>query len=117
MGNRVVTVPSERYPLAATDLYQVLDTSDVPAGVLSIVTGERDELANVLALHDDVAAIWYAGSQVGSARIEKACAGNIKASWVNHGRVRDWYAAPQGQGREYLRRATQIKNIWIPYGV
>jgi aldehyde dehydrogenase (NAD+) len=116
MGNRVVAVPSERYPLAATDLYQVLDTSDVPAGVVSMVTGERDMLAKVLAQHDDVAAIWYAGSRAGSALVEKACAGNIKASWVNHGRPRDWFHAPDGQGREYLRHATQIKNIWVPYG-
>jgi aldehyde dehydrogenase (NAD+) len=116
MGNRVVAVPSERYPLAATDLYQVLDTSDVPAGVVSIVTGERDVLAKVLAQHDDVAAIWYAGSKSGSAMVEKACAGNIKASWVDGGRSRDWYRAPEGQGRDYLRHATQIKNIWVPYG-
>ena len=116
MGNRVVAIPSERYPLAATDLYGVLDTSDVPAGVVSIVTGERDVLAKVLAQHDDVAAIWYAGSKTGSALVEKACAGNIKASWVNGGRSRDWYRAPEAQGRDYLRHATQIKNIWVPYG-
>ncbi|MGD0474567.1 MAG: aldehyde dehydrogenase family protein [Candidatus Velthaea sp.] len=116
LGNRVVAVPSERYPLAATDLYQVLDTSDVPAGVISIVTGERDALAKVLALHDDVDAIWYAGSQAGSAMVEKACAGNIKASWVNDGRERDWHRAPEGQGRDYLQHATQVKNIWVPYG-
>jgi aldehyde dehydrogenase (NAD+) len=116
MGNRVVVVPSERYPLSATDLYQVLDTSDIPAGVVSIITGQRDALANVIAAHDEVAAVWYAGSKAGSAMVEKACAGNIKASWVNAGRSRDWYSAREGQGREYLRHATQVKNIWIPYG-
>jgi len=116
MGNRVVVVPSERYPLAATDFYQVLDTSDVPAGVLNIVTGERDALAKVLAQHDAVAAIWYAGSQAGSAMVEKASAGNLKATWVSHGRARDWYSAREAQGREYLRHATQVKNIWVPYG-
>jgi aldehyde dehydrogenase (NAD+) len=116
MGNRVIAVPSERYPLAAGDLYQVLDTSDVPAGAVSVITGERDMLATVLAQHDDVGAVWYAGSEAGSARVETACAGNIKASWVNHGRGRDWHSAHEGQGREYLRHATQIKNIWIPYG-
>lgn len=116
MGNRIVAVPSQRFPLAATDLYAVFDTSDVPAGAVSIVTGERDVLANVIAQHDGVAAIWYAGSQAGSAAVETACAGNIKASWVNHGRARDWFSAREGQGRDYLRHATQIKNIWIPYG-
>ena len=50
-----------RYPLAATDLYSVLETSDVPAGVVNIVTGRRDALAKVLAEHDDVDAIWYFG--------------------------------------------------------
>ena len=54
MGNTVVVVPSERHPLAATDFYQVLETSDVPAGVVNIVTGPRDTLAKVLAEHDDV---------------------------------------------------------------
>ena len=49
MGNTVVIVPSERHPLAATDLYQVLETSDVPAGVVNIVTGARDALATTLA--------------------------------------------------------------------
>jgi len=116
VGNRVVAVPSERYPLAATDLYQVFDTSDVPAGVVSIITGERDSLAKVIAQHDGVAAIWYAGSKTGSAMIERASAGNLKATWVDHGCKRDWYSAPEAQGRDYLRHATQIKNIWVPYG-
>jgi len=116
MGNRVIVVPSERQPLAATDFYQVLETSDVPAGVVNIVTGERDVLAKVLAQHDDVAALWYFGSKAGSAIVEKASAGNIKASWVNNGLERDWLSVTQGQGRDYLRHATQVKNIWAPYG-
>src|SRR5690606_39291344 len=67
MGNRVVAVPSARWPLAATDLYQVLETSDLPGGALNIVTGVRDELAGVLAKHDAVEALWYVGSREGSA--------------------------------------------------
>ncbi len=116
MGNRAVVVPSSLHPLAATDLYQVLDTSDVPAGVVNIVTGERDTLARTLAEHHDVAALWYVGSAAGSAMVEKASASNLKATWVNEGKARDWSSPQQGQGREYLRRATQVKNIWIPYG-
>ena len=54
-----------RLPLAATDFYQVLDTSDVPGGVVNIVTGLRDELAPVLAAHDDVDGIWYFGTRGG----------------------------------------------------
>ena len=116
MGNRVIVTPSRDHALIATDLYQILDTSDVPGGVINIVTGEQDELAKTLAQHDDIAAMWYVGPKEGSAMVEKASIGNLKATWVNYGKERDWFDPVQGQGREYLRRATQIKNIWIPYG-
>ena len=116
MGNRVVLVPSPAHPLAATDFYQVLETSDVPDGVVNIVTGDRDVLARTLADHDDVAALWYCGSADGSAAVEKASSGNLKPTWVSHGLSRDWFDGGAGQGREYLRRATQIKNVWIPFG-
>jgi aldehyde dehydrogenase (NAD+) len=116
MGNAVVAVPSERWPLAATDLYQVLDTSDVPGGVVNIVTGHRDELSETLAAHDDVEAVWYFGGAEGSEMVERLSAGNMKRTWVSHGRGRDWLAAEQGEGREFLRQATQVKNIWVPYG-
>jgi aldehyde dehydrogenase (NAD+) len=116
MGNRVVAVPSPVDPLAVTDFYQVLETSDVPSGVVNIVTGESDVLARTLAEHDDVAALWYFGSQEGSAMVEAASIGNLKATWVNHGRPVRWSDPGEGQGREYLRRATQVKNIWAPYG-
>ena len=116
MGNRVVAVPSPVHPLAATDFYQVLDTSDVPGGVVNIVTGDRDELAKTLAEHDDVAALWYFGG-AGTAMVEKASAGNLKPTWCGNGTRRNWLDRTQGQGPEYLRRATQVKNIWIPYGV
>ncbi|HEX7039464.1 MAG TPA: aldehyde dehydrogenase family protein [Trueperaceae bacterium] len=116
MGCRVVAVPSSRWPLAATDLYQVLDTSDLPAGALSILPGDRDELAQVLARHDGVEALWYFGSREGSAMVERESAGNLKATWVNHGRRRDWFDPEQGEGREFLRRAVRVKNIWVPYG-
>ena len=113
MGNRVVAVPSSRQPLAATDLYQVFDTSDLPGGVVNIVTGERDELARTLAEHDEVAALWYFGPGVKA--VEAASAGNLKATWASP-KPRDWLSRAQGQGTEYLRRAVQVKNIWVPYG-
>ncbi|HEX7117649.1 MAG TPA: aldehyde dehydrogenase family protein [Longimicrobiales bacterium] len=115
-GNTVVAVPSQRAPLAATDFYQVLETSDVPGGVLNIVTGPRDELAEVLAAHDDVDGIWYFGPRQGGAAVERLSAGNMKRTWVSHGLRRDWYDPVQGQGVAFLRHATQIKNIWVPYG-
>ena len=117
MGNRVVVTPSQHHPLAACDLYQVLDTSDVPDGVVNIVTGDRDQLASVMAKHDDVAACWYVGSAEGSAAVERESAGNLKATWVNHGKARDWLDPAQGQGEAFLFRATRIKSIWTPFGV
>ena len=116
MGNRVVVTPSPSYPLVARDFYQVLDTSDVPAGVVNIVTGDREALTKTIAEHDDIAAFWYFGSKEGSALAERASIGNLKATWVNHGRPRNWFDAAEGQGREFLRHATQVKNIWVPYG-
>jgi aldehyde dehydrogenase (NAD+) len=116
MGNSVVAVPSPHQPLAATDFYQVLETSDVPAGVVNIVTGERDELAKTLSEHDEVACLWYHGSSAGGAAVEKFSAGNLKSTWTNQGRQFDWFSETQGQGEEFLRHATQVKNIWIPYG-
>ncbi|MFO0680877.1 MAG: aldehyde dehydrogenase family protein [Sandaracinus sp.] len=116
MGNTVVVVPSERHPLAATDLYQVLDTSDVPGGVVNIVTGLASELAPVLAAHDGIDAIWYFADPSGEAAVERASAGNMKRTFSDHGQARDWLDPLQGEGRELLREATQVKNIWVPYG-
>jgi aldehyde dehydrogenase (NAD+) len=116
MGNRCVIVPSERMPVPALDLCQVLETSDVPAGAVNIVTGERDVLAETLALHDQVDCMWYFGSRQGSARVEEWAAASLKRTWVSHGRRRDWMSAQYGEGRTFLRQATQIKNIWLPYG-
>lgn len=116
MGNTVVVIPSQPFPLSATDCYQVFETSDLPAGVVNIVTGLRDGLSKVLAEHDDVDALWYFGSQEGSTMVELASAGNMKRTWVSYGRARRWEERQQGEGEEFLRAATQIKNIWIPYG-
>ncbi|MEP5763241.1 MAG: aldehyde dehydrogenase family protein [Halieaceae bacterium] len=116
MGNRVIAIPSHRHPLSAADLYQVFDTSDLPAGVVNIVSGDRDELALVLAEHYNVDALWYRGSQQGSSLVEKAAAANLKATWVNYGKVCDWLDPQQGEGKDYLRAATEVKTIWAPYG-
>ena len=113
MGNRVVAIPSQNMPLAATDLYQVFDTSDLPGGVVNIITGARDELAKTLAGHDDVAAMWYCGPAEGARMVETESAGNLKATCILPNR--DWLG-PEGQGRSFLTRATQVKNIWVPYG-
>lgn len=114
-GNRIVVVPSARFPLAATDFYSVLETSDLPAGVINIVTGQRDALARTLADHDDVDAVWYFGSRVGATAVEKASAANLKRTWTEW-TGREWLDPRAGEGRDFLRRAVQVKNIWIPYG-
>lgn len=115
-GNCAVVLPSESAPLLATELYQVFDTSDLPGGVVNIVTGRQSELVKTLAEHDGVDSMWYFGHGGLSKQVEEMTIGNLKQSWVNHGKARDWYSPEQGEGREFLRRATQVKNIWVPYG-
>jgi aldehyde dehydrogenase (NAD+) len=116
VGNRVVAVPSEPYPLSATDFYTVLETSDVPAGVINIVTGSAMELGKSLAGHNDVDALWAFGSQGLSAMAEKASTGNLKRIFTDYGKAWDWMDPAQGEGPLFLRRATDVKNVWIPYG-
>lgn len=114
MGNRIIIVPSSTAPLLATDLYQVIETSDIPAGVVNIVTGNKESLMKVLAEHDQVESVWYQGSAEGSTMVELASAANLKRTWVNYGKETDWFA--NGEGKQFLRASCQIKNIWIPYG-
>ena len=115
-GNSVVILPSEKSPLSATDFYQVLETSDVPAGVVNIVTSERTTMIKTLAEHDAVDAVWYFADAAGSAFVEKASAENMKRTWVSYGLSRDWQSEEQGAGEDFLFNATQVKNIWIPTG-
>ncbi|UTA48272.1 aldehyde dehydrogenase family protein [Simiduia sp. 21SJ11W-1] len=115
MGNRVVMLPSEQHPLIATDFYQLLETSDVPGGVVNIVTGERDSLVKVLAEHLQVDALWYFGSAAGNAAVELASVANLKRTWAQGGGEYDWFAQDT-QGTRFLQEATQVKNIWVPYG-
>ena len=115
MGNRIVLAASQPFPLVATDFYQVLDTSDVPAGVVNILTGDHAELAPHMAKHLNVDAVWsFSGSDL-SRQIEQGAAGNIKRTWVNNGQSRDWLGA-EGEGRAFLQAATDVKTIWVPYG-
>merc|ERR1719379_2907665 len=89
-SNAVVVIPSEKFPLSALDFYQVFETSDLPAGVVNILTGSRDHLMKTLAEHQDVQAAWYFGSAEGSKWVEYTSAENIKRTWVNYGLTRDW---------------------------
>ena len=114
MGNRVVVVPSAAYPLAATDLYQVFDTSDLPGGVVNIVTGDPRELGETLAAHADVDALWSFAGNVDRAALEARSAGNLKRTWINAS-APNWTGA-DGEGRAFLAQATEVKTIWVPYG-
>lgn len=116
MGNTVVAVPSERYPLVIGDLYQLLDTSDVPGGVVNLVAGPPPELAKTLAEHDGIDAIWCFRSDEEASFVRNASAGNMKQVWTNDGREYDWFNPAQAEGRWFLQHATQVKNIWVPYG-
>lgn len=115
-GNTVIAVASESYPLITGDLYQLFDTSDVPGGAVNIVTGYASQLAKVLAEHDDVDAIWSFTDEAGAAAAKAQSVGNLKQVFTNEGRAIDWFDAKQGEGRWFLEHATQVKNIWVPYG-
>jgi aldehyde dehydrogenase (NAD+) len=116
VGNTAIVVPSETYPLITADLYQLFDTSDLPGGVVNIVTGYTSQLLKVLAEHDDVDAIWCFADEAGAAAAKSFSTGNLKQVFTNEGRAIDWFDVKQGEGRWYLQHATQVKNIWVPYG-
>ena len=116
VGNTVIAVPSEAYPLITSDLYQLFDTSDLPGGALNIVTGYRSQLLKTLAEHDDVDAVWCFGDDAGATTAKAMSVGNLKQVWTNEGRAIDWFNPKIAEGRWFLEHATQVKNIWVPYG-
>jgi aldehyde dehydrogenase (NAD+) len=116
MGNRVVAIPSETYPLIAADLYQLFDASDVPGGAVNIVTGYASQLLKTLAEHDDVDAMWSFGDEANASAAKAMSVGNLKQVWTNEGRAIDWFNSKLAEGRWFLEHATQVKNIWVPYG-
>lgn len=118
LGNRVVVLPSAAHPLSALDLYQVFDTSDLPDGVVNIVTGSADGLARTLACHSDIDAVWrHDGSVEGCAEVERLSAASLKRTWVGGARGRDWYSTAQSGGRAVLAHASRVKHIWMPYDI
>ncbi|MEM8823690.1 MAG: aldehyde dehydrogenase family protein [Pseudomonadota bacterium] len=114
LGNRLVLMAPETAPLTATDLYQVLDTSDVPGGVVNILTGDHGELAPQVAGHNGVDAVWSFSSADISGVIETECAADLKRSWVNYGRGRDWVAP---SSKPWLEAATEVQTVWVPFGL
>ncbi len=116
VGNTVIAVPSETYPLITGDLYQLFDTSDLPGGAVNIVTGYASQLLKTLAEHDDVDAIWSFGDEATAASAKAMSIGNLKQVFTNEGRAIDWFNPKVSEGRWFLEHATQVKNVWVPYG-
>jgi aldehyde dehydrogenase (NAD+) len=115
-GNTAIVVPSEAYPLITADLYQLFDTSDLPGGAVNIVTGYASQLLKALAEHDDVDAIWCFGDEANASAAKSFSTGNLKQVFTNEGRAIDWFDVKQAEGRWFLQHATQVKNVWVPYG-
>ncbi|MEM1101560.1 MAG: aldehyde dehydrogenase family protein, partial [Pseudomonadota bacterium] len=112
MGNSVVALASHPYPLAALEFVQVLETSDLPAGALNILTGEPEALSKTLAEHLALDALWSFAPRSLAQGIEAASAGNLKRTWISE-TDRAWDARDI---REALEHATEVKTIWVPYG-
>lgn len=114
MGNRAVLVASEPFPMAAMEFVQVLETSDVPAGVANVLVGPVADLAPHMAGHADIEAVWSFASADLSEVIERESAANLKRTWVTNGHARDWYDPTDC--RAFLEAATDVKTVWVPYG-
>lgn len=106
-GNTVVAVASESHPLAAIELAEALATSDVPGGVVNILTGHRSELAPWLASHMDVNALDIAGADGDAPDLERAAAANVKR--VVHG-------AADAQSPWEIAAFLELKTVWHPVG-
>jgi acyl-CoA reductase-like NAD-dependent aldehyde dehydrogenase len=112
-GNTAVVVASERAPLPALSLGEVLATSDLPAGVVNVLSGRTAEIAAPLAAHQDVGAIDLTGADAGLAReLEVAAADNLKR--LRRPRAEDWSADP---GTDRLTAFLETKTVWHPLGV
>jgi acyl-CoA reductase-like NAD-dependent aldehyde dehydrogenase len=107
-GNAVVALASETEPLAAIELAEALATSDVPGGVINLLTGYRAELAPWLASHMDVNAIDLTGADGLRADLETAAAENVKRVVVGR---------PDGQSLADISSFLELKTVWHPIGV
>ncbi|PPR56876.1 MAG: Phenylacetaldehyde dehydrogenase [Alphaproteobacteria bacterium MarineAlpha5_Bin3] len=116
-GNTNIIVPGQKTSLIATELYQVLDTSDVPGGYVNILTAKENELNKTLSQHENIEGIWYFGADSAQrSDIVKNTTSNIKRYWCPEEKHIDWTNTSEQFLNEFLHQSTQIKNIWIPYG-
>ena len=116
-GNTNIIVPGQKTSLIATELYQVLDTSDVPGGYVNILTAKENELNKTLSQHENIEGIWYFGADSAQrSDIVKNTTSNIKRYWCPEEKHLDWTNSSEEFLNEFLYQSTQVKNIWIPYG-
>ena len=116
-GNTNIIVPSEQTALIATLMYQVLDTSDVPAGYINILTAKQNELNLTLAQHENIDGIWaFSENAKTRSSIIKETAFNLKRFWCPKNKNIDWSSNSEEFLLEFLYQGSQVKNIWIPYG-
>jgi len=114
-GNTAVVVSSKNRPLPAVTLGEVLETSDVPAGVVNILTGDAAEIGPWLAEHADVDGIDLAGAPAGRAmEFEREAAGTIKRVLRTPAAEPDWTADP---GLSRMTAFLETKTVWHPMGV
>ncbi|KAK5856811.1 hypothetical protein PBY51_008381 [Eleginops maclovinus] len=116
-GNAVILIPSEKSPLPALTFIQVLQASDLPAGLVNVITGSRDQLTAALANHSVIKAIWYWGSAEGVQFLQHSCSSPLKtlllSSQQKGGKgARDW--THPSVLEEMGRNAVQWKSVWIP---
>lgn len=115
-GNSVVLVASETDPRTAIVFAECLATSDIPAGVVNVITGTRTELAPVLAKHMDVNALAFVDGPH-TADLQTAAAENVKRTRVLPARSpRDWFS-PAVQSLDDIAAYSEIKTIWHPAGI
>jgi aldehyde dehydrogenase (NAD+) len=116
-GNTNIIVPGQKTSLIATELYQVLDTSDVPGGYVNILTAKENELNKTLSQHENIEGIWYFGADSSQrSNIIKNTTSNLKRYWCPEEKHVDWTNTSEQFLNEFLYQSTQVKNIWIPYG-
>jgi acyl-CoA reductase-like NAD-dependent aldehyde dehydrogenase len=114
-GNTVVAVVSERWPLPALDLAEVLGVSDVPGGVVNLLSGRRSELAPALGAHRDLNAIVdAAGDDELSADLDRLAAETVKRA--RHGAPATTYEAATSDALARLEAVTELKTAWHPVG-
>ena len=114
-GNAAIVVASEKFPLPAATFAEILATSDLPGGVVNILTGKRAELVPHIATHMDVNAIVDgAGNSEISAKLQAGVATNLKR-YANHAAT-DWFSA-KAEDPYWILDTVEFKTAWHPIGI